>query len=149
MCTPGIPDPSCVIWFSNLFSSFDREYGFVFYLSIFNVNWWSLINIIQHNIHTALLLFLCTLPLLCFRLMYNLCCLEFSKINIPTISAFTSWNPAEEYFQCKPFRYMYRHYRKISNIRRTKSPILNIRRLVWQLSLPNSMKPGVKSRMKM
>ena len=40
-------------------------------------------------------------------------------------------------------------YRKISNIRRTISPNLNVSRLVLQLSLPNPMKPGVKSRMKM
>ena len=40
-------------------------------------------------------------------------------------------------------------YRKISNIRRTKSPILDVSRLVVKLSSPNPMKPGVKSRMKM
>ena len=40
-------------------------------------------------------------------------------------------------------------YRKISNIRRTKSPNLDASRLVVQLSSPNPMKPGVKSRMKM
>ena len=40
-------------------------------------------------------------------------------------------------------------YCKISNIRRTKSPNLNVSRLVVQLSLPNPMKPGVKLRMKM
>ena len=40
------------------------------------------------------------------------------------------------------------NYRKISNIRRTKSQNLNAPRLVLQLSLPNPMKPGVKSRMK-
>ena len=40
-------------------------------------------------------------------------------------------------------------YRKISNIRRTKSPNLNVPRLVLQSSLTNPMKPGVKSRMKM
>ena len=40
-------------------------------------------------------------------------------------------------------------YRKISNIRRKKSPNLNVFRLVMQLSLPNPMKPVVKSRMKM
>ena len=40
-------------------------------------------------------------------------------------------------------------HHKISNIRRTKSPNLNVSRLVLQLSLPNPMKPGVKSRMKM
>ena len=40
-------------------------------------------------------------------------------------------------------------YRKISNIRRTKSQNLNVSRLVLQLSLSNPMKPGVKSKMKM
>ena len=40
-------------------------------------------------------------------------------------------------------------YRKISNIRRTKSQNLNVSQLVLQLSLLNPMKPGVKSRMKM
>ena len=45
--------------------------------------------------------------------------------------------------------YQLYQYRKISNIRRTKSPNLNVSRLFLQLSLPNPMKPGVKSRMKM
>ena len=40
-------------------------------------------------------------------------------------------------------------YRKISDIRRIKSPNLNVPRLVLQLSLLNPVKPGVKSRMKM
>ena len=40
-------------------------------------------------------------------------------------------------------------YRKIHNISHTKSPNLNVSRLVLQLPLPNPMKPGVKSRMKM
>ena len=40
-------------------------------------------------------------------------------------------------------------HRKVSNIRRTKSQNLNDSRLVLQLSLPNRLKPGVKSRMKM
>ena len=40
-------------------------------------------------------------------------------------------------------------YRKISNIRPTKSPNLTVSVLVLQLSLPNPMKPGVKLRMKM
>ena len=37
------------------------------------------------------------------------------------------------------------HYRKISNISRTKLSNLNVSRLVVQLSSPNSMKPVVKS----
>ena len=41
------------------------------------------------------------------------------------------------------------NYRKISNIRRIKSQNLNVSRLVLQLPLPNPLKPGVKSRMKM
>ena len=40
-------------------------------------------------------------------------------------------------------------YRKVSNIRRTKFQNLNDSRLVLQLSLPNSLTPGVKLRMKM
>ena len=40
-------------------------------------------------------------------------------------------------------------YRKISNIRRTESPNLNVSRLVLQLSLPDPVKPCVQSRMKM
>ena len=35
-------------------------------------------------------------------------------------------------------------YRKIANIRRTKSQNLNDSRLVLQLSLPNLLKPDVK-----
>ena len=41
------------------------------------------------------------------------------------------------------------NYPKISNIRGTKSQILNDSRLVLQLSAPNPLKPGVKSRLKM
>ena len=40
-------------------------------------------------------------------------------------------------------------YRRISNIRRTGSPNSDVSRLVLQMSLPNPIKPGVKSRMKM
>ena len=45
--------------------------------------------------------------------------------------------------------YIDRNYRKTSCISRTKSQNLNTSRLVMQLSLPNSLKPGVKSIMKM
>ena len=40
-------------------------------------------------------------------------------------------------------------YRKVSNIRRTKCHNLNDSRLVLQLSVPNPLKPSVKSIMKM
>ena len=40
-------------------------------------------------------------------------------------------------------------YRQVSNIRRTKSQNLNDSRTVLRLSLPNPLKPDVKSRMKM
>ena len=40
-------------------------------------------------------------------------------------------------------------YRQTSNIWRTKSKHLNVSRLVLQFSLPNPLKPGVKSSMKM
>ena len=47
--------------------------------------------------------------------------------------------------QCNPII----TYRKISNISSTKSQNLNDSHLVLKSSLPNSLKPGVKSRMKM
>ena len=40
-------------------------------------------------------------------------------------------------------------YRKVSYIRRTKCQNLNDSRLVLQLSVPNPLKPSVKSIMKM
>ena len=40
-------------------------------------------------------------------------------------------------------------YPQIHNIRNTKSQNLNVSRLVLPLPLPNPLKPGVKSRMKM
>ena len=40
-------------------------------------------------------------------------------------------------------------YRKISNLRCPKSLNLNVSHLVLQLSLPNVLKPGVKSGMEM
>ena len=40
-------------------------------------------------------------------------------------------------------------YRKISEIRHSKHQNLNKSRLILQLPLPNTLKPGVKSRMKM
>ena len=47
------------------------------------------------------------------------------------------------------FLYMQITYRQSSNISRTKFQNLNVSRLVLQLYLPNPLKPGVKSRMKM
>ena len=41
------------------------------------------------------------------------------------------------------------NYRQVSNIRRTKSQHLKYSRTVLRLSLPNPLKPDVKSRMKM
>ena len=45
--------------------------------------------------------------------------------------------------------YMEDIYRQVSNIRRTKSQRLNDYRTVLRLSLPNPLKPDVKSKMKM
>ena len=55
----------------------------------------------------------------------------------------------KDYLCCYVWRVMCSIYRKISNIRRTKSPNLIVSRLVLQLSLPNPMNPDVRSRMKM
>ena len=40
-------------------------------------------------------------------------------------------------------------YRQTSNMSPTKSQNLNVSRLVLQLSLPNPLNPGIKSRMNM
>ena len=58
------------------------------------------------------------------------------EIYIMTSSVYTEeWKPG--------------NYRKVSNIRRTKSQKLNDSRLVLQLSLPNPLKLGVKLSLKM
>ena len=44
---------------------------------------------------------------------------------------------------------MYMTYREISNIRRTNFQKFNVSRISLQLSLPNTLKPDVKLRMKM
>ena len=41
------------------------------------------------------------------------------------------------------------HTHQTSNIKSTKSQNLNVSRLVLEFILPNPLKPGVKSRMKM
>ena len=45
--------------------------------------------------------------------------------------------------------YKHNNYRQVSNIRRTKSQYFKDSRIVLRLSLPYSLKPDVKSRMKM
>ena len=50
---------------------------------------------------------------------------------------------------CQPISSHNIDYRKVSNIRRTKCQNLNDSRLVLQLSVPNPLKPSVKSIMKM
>ena len=59
----------------------------------------------------------------------------------PSATTILSW--------CLPQDITMAHYRQVSNISHTKSQHINGSRLVLQLSLPNPLKPGVKSRMKM
>ena len=56
-----------------------------------------------------------------------------------------------EYTSIALFLYygLFYNYRQTSNNRRTTSPNLNVSRSILQLPLPNPLKPGVKSRMKM
>ena len=51
--------------------------------------------------------------------------------------------------QSSPGNLNFIHHNKISNISHTKYHNLNVSHLILQLSLPNPLKPGVKSRMKM
>ena len=59
---------------------------------------------------------------------------------------YSIWKSSSDWYHK---RRIARTHRKISNIGRTKYPNLNVSRLVLQLSLPDPLKPGVKSRMKM
>ena len=57
-------------------------------------------------------------------------------------------SPRRQWFSECP-SLIHTHYRKISNISRTKSPNLNVPHLVLHLYLPKLLMPGIKSRMKM
>ena len=52
-------------------------------------------------------------------------------------------------FSLHSYTHMYQEYCKVFNIRRTKYQNLNDSCLVLQLSVPNPLKPSVKSIMKM
>ena len=67
-----------------------------------------------------------------------------------SVGKLTTWVRALQYDQSRTneLHVLFRAYLQISNTRRTKSPNLNVSRLVSFLSLPNLWKPGVKSRMK-
>ena len=96
---------------------------------------------------------------LCISLWYKLWCRlgisEYHPINIQhktqDIWPALSWQIFKMRL-CHKTPYITHHiledYCQISNKRHTKSPNLNVSRLVLQLSLPNPLKPGVKSRVK-
>ena len=56
-------------------------------------------------------------------------------------------NEADDIF-LQEIRIIFIVYYQTSNIRHTISPNLNVSGIILQLSLPNPLKPGVKSRMK-
>ena len=60
-----------------------------------------------------------------------------NKLFLENLSSYLNETPAEVY------------YREISTIRHPKFQNLNVFRLVLQLSLPNLLTTGIKSRMKM
>ena len=53
------------------------------------------------------------------------------------------------FYSCHDTYFVLSYYRKVSNIRRTEFQNINDSRPVLQLSLPNLLKPCIKSRMKM
>ena len=57
-------------------------------------------------------------------------------------------NEADDIF-LQEIRIIFIVYHQTSNIRHTISPNFNVSGIILQLSLPNPLKPGVKSRMKM
>ena len=81
---------------------------------------------------------------------------EFQTLNTTASARSTTWtswslrrtNPLGESTQGSSRKHVW-YYRQVSNIRRTKSQHFKDSRTVLQLSLPNPLKPDVKSRMKM
>ena len=73
---------------------------------------------------------------------------SYGGIYVPTLSALVA-KDATINFKVSKYCLRFQKYRKISNIRCTKSPNLNDPHLALHSSLPNPLKPGVKSRMKM
>ena len=65
------------------------------------------------------------------------------------IPAKNTWNAIDSYPHFINILQTVNNYRKVSNIRRTKSQNLNASSLTLLLPLPNPLKPGVKLRMKM
>ena len=74
----------------------------------------------------------------------------FVMFKLQVLQSSLCYNSLRPEIECSTFcRQHFQIYRKVSNIRRTKSPNLNVSCFVLQLSLLNPMKPGVKSRTKM
>ena len=74
----------------------------------------------------------------------------FQETNMTNVPVVTYVVQRDANFLIADPRFMYIvEYRKVSNIRRTKSQNLNASRLILLLSLPNPLKPGVKLSMKM
>ena len=68
---------------------------------------------------------------------------------ISTVNAESVSSLLEVPYQTDGYDHIHHIYRKISNIGCTQNQNLNDSRLIMQLPLPNPLKPGVKSRMKM
>ena len=124
--------------------------------------WWNIDGLVQErlkSIANALeLLLSCTNPMI-----WGLCCprcaatgLKFRWPGCPVInrSGQLAWHSAAAIICFSSGRQSSNsksttNYRQVSNIRRTKSQHLKDSRTVLRLSLPNPLKPDVKSRMKM
>ena len=79
-----------------------------------------------------------------WQLSWHHCCQYASKV----VDQYDSFEPISHSFEIS-WDLVIRTYRKTSSISRTKPQNLNVSHLVLQLSLPNSLKPNVKLRMKM
>ena len=84
---------------------------------------------------------------LCLLTRLHLC----SRWSLEAHTCAKKWNVTMGFrpLPLKQLNIIFKKYRKVSYIRRTKSLNLNVSCPVLQLSLQNLLKPGVKSRMKM
>ena len=124
--------------------------------TIYQCKLYSCIVIIYHSIRTEIY---STKHVSVYGTQMHICCLStesaslsrWLQLHINHFNKQTSLWYTRMYFpSVDPIRPgIFFSYRKVSNIRRTKFQNLNDSRPVLQLSLPNLLKPCIKSRMKM
>ena len=120
-------------------------------VNLVDVHWGKLVLLFAHS-------FICPLVTYIFKIIQAWICNKTTKMcHILSCLLYRAYSfewkyqaqmKSGRYSTCNDF-WLQLTPRQISNISHTKFPNINVSRLVLQLYLPNPLKPGVKSRMKM